>query len=1186
MPGPIAREENSDSHVDDEIRVVVDGVEFVEHHAPPWLPLAEYLRDSLGLTGVKRGCGCGGCGACTVHLQLPDGPRLAALSCLLPLAAAHGYRVHTVHGENPRLAPAQAALHSHGAVQCGFCSPGAAMAMAADGTTPEQALQGHLCRCTGYLPLRNAAHSLRGGAWTEPTAPRRPVPFQYHHRHVTWTRPSSVAGLRALLAQHPDALLLAGATDLGQGTKRLREATEVVLLDGIAEICGVVRHGDKLRIGAATPLSWLMASLPEAPGALRDALARFATPSVRNLATVGGSLCTASPTGDLAPALLCLDTEAHILGANGERFLPLDDFLVGYRQTALQPGEVLAAVELVPPSTGALSRYHPVRHRHGPDVTILGLALTLEHDENGRVERARIALAGGGPTPARFPTAEQALEGAHLSEESTVRAACLLSDAIDPIDDHRASAEQRRALAGDLLRRLVAEKRDEPRPPLPRPRHRPNTPLVHPTPESLLHLRGEARFVADEPSPPRLLHLAVVGAPVARGCLNEVDIRLALHQPGVVTILTAGDLPGANECSPTIPGESILADGAIGWLGEPVAVVVADSAENARHAAELVRVHVTERSPVLGIAAAEAADSWHGPWVHLRQGDMQQAMAEAPHRIEGRTNTPSQEHLYLETQTARAIPGEDGAMRIRCATQHPTKVQQAVARTLGLGRHQIAVEVPRLGGAFGGKESQATRWACLAAVAAQRTRRPVQIQLERHEDLTMTGKRHPMEARWSVGFTDDGRLQALEVELLAEGGWAPDLSLNVMDRALLHLDNAYFIPHLHFAGRVARTNIPPNTACRGFGVPQAVTVMESIMDAVAEHLGGDPLEIRRRNLYEADGGQRTPWGGAMPPLPLRALLDKLEHDADLASLRCSVEQFNASQSNHRRSIAICPVRFGIGFSNAFSNQAGAYVRAFTDGTVQVSHGGVEMGQGLRERIRRLAAEALGITVERVRVMITSTEQVPNTSATAGSTGTDLNGQAVLDACRTLLERLDPIAKEAPEASFAELCQTAWSRRIGLAVTGFFQIPGMGFERAGGDGLPFAYHGCGAAMAVVEVDRLTGEWKLLRAHLLQDVGESPSQDIDHGQVLGGFVQGMGWATTERVLRDDDGALITTDPASLGVPMMASVPDDITVELTRLGTGAAGVLGSRAIGEPPFVLGVVVGLAKARAEAARA
>ncbi len=728
---------------------------------------------------------------------------------------------------------------------------------------------------------------------------------------------------------------------------------------------------------------------------------------------------------------------------------------------------------------------------------------------------------------------------------------------------------------------------------------------------ALRHVTGTARYTDDLPAPAGMLHAVIVASPHAHARILAREGTAARAMPGVRAVLFADAVPGHNRVGPIVHDEPVLAEDEVLHVGMPVALVVAETRAQAKAAARAVVVSYESLPAILDLDAALAAGSFLNDPHVIARGDLDGVFSAADLVLEGETRIPGQDHFYLETHVARALPEEGGCWRIVSSTQHPTEVQRMVAHVLGIGAHAVSCEVPRLGGGFGGKESQAANVAALAAVGAARTGRPVSLWLDRGEDMGSTGKRHPFLARWRAAFTQEGRIRALDVKLWSDGGFALDLSPAVLDRALYHLDNAYHLEACRFEGRCCRTHLPSNTAFRGFGGPQGAIVVEDVMERAAVALGLDPVAVRRVSYYGADpdrGEEHAPYGQLIPSPRIAAMHDALLVSSDYAKRRAEVTHETATaraaiaagtatprQRWLRRGLALQPVKFGISFTNAPLNQAGALVLVYADGTVQLNHGGTEMGQGLHTKMRAIAADVFGIDEEHIRVMTTSTEKVPNTSATAASSGTDLNGQAVLEACRTVRDRMANVAADelgcavgevvfeggsvvAPGAasalSFATLAQRAWARQVSLSATGFYRTPGIAYDRTLGRGTPFFYYAYGVSIAEVEVNGLTGESVVRRVDILHDVGDSLNPALDLGQVEGAFVQGMGWLTNEEVLFRPDGKVLTRGPSTYKIPAAGDIPRDFRVTLLPNATQDGTIGGSKAVGEPPLLHGIAV------------
>lgn len=711
-----------------------------------------------------------------------------------------------------------------------------------------------------------------------------------------------------------------------------------------------------------------------------------------------------------------------------------------------------------------------------------------------------------------------------------------------------------------------------------------------------LHVAGEAAYVDDLPELAGTLHAALGLSPVAHGRLLAIDLAALRAMPGVVDVVTVADIAGPNDCGAIEHDDPILADGELRYLGQPVFAVIGATRDAARRAAAQAKSVLTLEAlpPVLSHREAHDKGQYVLPPMHLVRGDARAAMARAPRRLKGTFDVGGQEQFYLEGQISYAIPKENDGMLVHCSTQHPSEMQHVVAHALGLQAHHVQVECRRMGGGFGGKESQSAPFACIAAVAARKLGRPVKLRLDRDDDFLVTGRRHCFWYEYEVGHDDEGRVLGAEITLVSRAGHSADLSGPVMTRALCHVDNACWLPDVALHGYSAKTNTQSNTAFRGFGGPQGALVTEYILDSIARTLGRDPLDVRRTNYYGAsDGDERvtTPYGQKVEDNIIHALTAQLEAASDYRARRAAIAAFNAASPVLRRGIAFTPVKFGISFNVGHLNQAGALVHVYSDGSVLVNHGGTEMGQGLNTKVAQVVAHELGVGLSSVRVTATDTHKVVNTSATAASTGSDLNGKAAQDAARQIRERLAAFAAAQNacdvaevrfsrgrvflgahhELSFCELVAQAYLARVQLWSDGFYATPGLHWNRETLQGKPFFYFAYGAAVSEVLVDTLTGEWRLLRADVLHDVGRSLNPAIDIGQIEGAFVQGMGWLTTEELVWHPQSGLLTTHaPSTYKIPTANDCPPVFNVSLYEADNPADTIHRSKAVGEPPLLL----------------
>ena len=1244
----------------------------------PNITLLDWLR-ATGLTGSKEGCAEGDCGACSVA-SVDKGsngkPAWRAInSCLVPIALMAGREIITVEGVstgNRELHPVQQSMVDNHGSQCGYCTPGFIMSMFEayhrdDLQTPSQLdeqLCGNLCRCTGYRAIRDACadafaaapagNGFRNGLSRDVVAP---PDVRYASNGEQFLRPVSITDLFAALKTHPNARLIAGATELGLNiTKRYEKFPVLVSVEAIPELTELRRTDDEWHIGAAVTLTRIKDSLGKEYPALDDMLYLFGSRQIRNRATMGGNIVTASPIGDSAPVLMALDARVVLASAEGERILPIDQFFVAYRKTALQPGEILKTIVIprIALSARSLRRFYKVSKRREMDISTVAGCFAVALDESNKISDVRLAFGGVAAMPMRARKTEEALTGSIWDEATLLRVLPILEQEFTPISDVRGSASYRHRLILNLFRkfyfdslslapgfsprttddtqRLAVSKASSERKTsetvrrevMPdstglnsganqndlanasSPGDRITRSLAQREPalsheSGHKHVTGEAIYVDDATAGQNMLEVWPVCAPHARARITRRDATAARSVEGVAAVLLAEDVPGLNDVGAVRHDEVLLADKEVFYHGQIVALVVGETQEICRAAAAKVIVEYEPLQPVLTIEDAIAINSFHSEANCIRRGDAESALKTSPLRLDGEFSFGGQDHFYLETNAAWAERGEDGTMFISSSTQHPSEVQHIVAHVLDLPMHSVGVECPRMGGGFGGKETQAATIAALAALAATKTGRKIRVRLNRDQDMMITGKRHPFLAKFSVGFDQEGHILAARIDLISNAGWSLDLSRAVTDRAVFHLDNAYYIPHADFKGHIAKTNLASNTAFRGFGGPQGMLVIEEIMDRVARRTGLKPEIVRQRNLYHGRGETNTPhYGQEIEDNRIEKVWNDLLASSDFAARRNEIARWNEQHPHRKRGLAITPVKFGISFTTTHLNQAGALVLLFQDGTAQVNHGGTEMGQGVHTNIREIAAKELGLTADRVRVMHTRTDKVPNTSATAASCGTDLNGAAVKNACDKLRARLLPFARQMlqekngstaarivfaknemfdagkPEARvpIAELIQRAYFARTGLSSTGFYKTPDIYFDRENGRGKPFHYYAVGAAVTEVEIDGFTGMMRIDRVDILHDAGDAINRGVARGQIEGGFVQGAGWLTTEELVWDSQGRLLTHSPDTYKIPAIGDTPAVFNVVFLSDATQPNVIHGSKAVGEPPLMLAISV------------
>lgn len=717
------------------------------------------------------------------------------------------------------------------------------------------------------------------------------------------------------------------------------------------------------------------------------------------------------------------------------------------------------------------------------------------------------------------------------------------------------------------------------------------------------HVTGRAHYIDDLPLRSDELHVGFVGSPVAYGKIEKIDFASAKQISGVVGIFTADDIPGEKKFGIHYRDEPVLAEGEVLYVGQPVIVIAAESAEALSQARRAVKIDVQPAKPILSIEEAILQQKFLGEPRQIRRGDPQAAIASALHKLSGVFQCGGQEQFYLESHAAIVYPAEEGQLIVHSSTQHTTEIQVVVAEALGLRQHQVVCMCKRMGGGFGGKETQAAIPAILAALVAHKTGRAARIIYDKDQDMISTGKRHAYRFEWEVGFDNDGRILGMKTNQYSNAGASADLSMAVLERSMLHAENSYYIPDIVINGRLCFTNFPSNTAFRGFGGPQAMAAMENVIHSIAAHLDLDPLQVQQRNLYGTDDRNITPYGQVYIRNHLPEIVSNLEESSNYKVRRREIITQNQQDALRLRGIALSPVKFGISFTTKFLNYANALVNVYTDGTVQVSTGATEMGQGVNTKIRQLVADEFGISWDRVLLMPTSTEKNNNTSATAASASTDLNGAAAVDACRKIKQRLIEFAAsrfalvelglaESPQhvvfadgwvfdsrqpeqhIEFGPLCKLARLDRIDLGARGFFATPGVDFNRETGQGTPFFYFTQGAAVAEVEIDRFTGELSVPRVDLLIDIGRSINPSVDRGQIIGGCIQGMGWVTAECLVYNEKGELLSHSPTTYKIPATTDVPRIFNCEFFDNDDNVENIRRSKAVGEPPLMHAIAV------------
>ncbi len=1184
--------------------IVINGTATDVSDVPMHQSILDFLR-ATGRTGSKIGCNEGDCGACTLLVRDGDQPPRAINGCLALVASLVGKEIITAEGlaQENHLHPVQKAMVECNGSQCGYCTPGiiCAMAEAYHGENPPtreslaDQLCGNLCRCTGYRPIREAMlKSLDETSVNLPAPAVLPTaPATSGNSNEMWHRPATLTEALTLKLQNPAATFIAGATELAVLiNKRHTRFSSLISLDAIVELHGISNSPGHWHIGATARLTDVEKILAGEYPALDQMLRLFASRQIRHRATLGGNLVTASPIGDTAPVLLALDASVTLTSLTSERTVSLSGFFTGYRQTVMREDEMMTSIQ-IPRGLPGRCEFFKVSKRREMDISTVSAAFRIATDAQGLITEARLAYGGVAATPARAIRTEVALIGQPLCATSEILS--LLDSEFTPLTDLRGTAEYRSTLIRELFRKFSMAESAVRIPDFQDSRFAGPHQQEMPHESAIGHVTGKALYVHDTALIRKTLTVWPVRSTHAHAKLLKVDISQAGMAAGVHAILTEKDIPGINNTGPARHDEPLFAIDEVHFHGQVIAAVIGDSLEACRLAATLIAIEYAPLPLIFGIEQAIVENSFHTDPHFLVRGEIEAGLLESPHLLEGEFHIGGQDHFYLETQAAWAEPDGEGGIHVSSSTQHPSEVQTIVAEVLGLHKHRVVVEAPRMGGGFGGKETQGNAWAAICALAALKTGRSVGMQLDRDHDMESTGKRHPFFAKYRVGYHPDGRLHAADIQLYSDGGWSLDLSLPVNDRGLFHLDNAYYIPHVRFRGQVAKTHVTSHTAFRGFGGPQGMLVIEEILGRIASTLALPPEQVRRLNFYHGSGETNTThYGEEIEGNRLARIWTELLDQSSYANRKAEIQLWNQAHPHCKRGLAITPVKFGISFTLKHYNQAGSLVLIYADGSVQVNHGGTEMGQGLHTKILGIAMRELGLPASSIRLMHTRTDKVPNTSATAASSGSDLNGMAVADACQQLRARLAPLAAELLQCAlddvsfsdgqvqgsagqaipFTSLTAIAYTRRIQLSAAGFYATPDLQWDWAVGKGKPFHYFAFGAAVSEVEIDGFTGMHHVRRVDILHDVGDSLNSAIDRGQIEGGFVQGVGWLTCEELKWSLEGKLLSHSASTYAIPAFSDAPLDFRVALLSEARQPNTIHGSKAVGEPPLMLAISV------------
>ncbi|XP_078398847.1 xanthine dehydrogenase/oxidase [Cetorhinus maximus] len=1037
--------------------------------------------------------------------------------------------------------------------------------------------------------------------------------------HVTWIQPTTLKELLTLKSKYPEAKLVVGNTEVGIEMKMKNMLYPVILAPAhIPQLNMSQRTETGILFGAACTLTYigtfLKQAVDELPSyrtevfkAVLEQLRWFAGQQIRNVAAIGGNIMTASPISDLNPVFLASGCLLTLASEGNTRVVRMDGcFFTGYRKTVLKPQEILLSIEIPYTKKGEYFSAFKQAQRREDDIAIVNCGMRVAFKEGTDVvEELGLSYGGMGPTTMSAKKTSEQLLGKKWNKELLQEACLLLVDeltlspsapggmvqfrrilslsfffkfylsVLQKLEQDFKSDFQVESIPPEYLSATELFQKDPPSavqlfqqvPPGQSPTDVVGHPLAHLS--SIKQATGEAIYCDDLPCFERELYLALVTSTEAHAKISSIDASEALKVAGVACFLTAKDVPGTNKTGQIIMDETVFAEGEVTCVGHVIGAIVADTAAHAQKAAKAVKITYEKLKPIITIQDAIAHESFHGPPRKLENGNIDLGFAQADDIVEGEMYIGGQEHFYLETQCTVAIPrGEDGEMELFVSTQSPSQIQSLVAKALGVPANRIVCRVKRLGGGFGGKETRSSLLSTAVAVAAHRMKCPVRCALNRDEDMLVSGGRHPFLGRYKVGFQKNGKIVAVDLKLYCNAGDSLDLSTAVMTRALFHMDNAYKIPNIRAICYICKTNLPSNTAFRGFGAPQAMMLAECWMNDVVAKCGLPSEQVQKLNLYQE--GDITHTNQKLEEVNIRKCWDECLESSSYHSRRKAVDEFNRQHRWKKRGLAIIPTKFGISFNATFMNQAGALVHIYTDGSVLLTHGGTEMGQGLHTKMVQVASKALGIPISKIHISETSTNTVPNTSPTAASVSSDLNGMAIHDACQILLSRLEPFKLANPKGTWEQWIFAAYMDRVSLSAAGFYKIPDLNYDPEKNEGRAFNYYSYGVGCSEVEIDCLTGDHKNLRTDIVMDVGLSLNPAVDIGQVEGAFMQGLGYFAMEELRYSPEGVLYTRGPGMYKIPSASDIPTQFNVSLLRESPNRKAIYSSKAVGEPPLFL----------------
>ncbi|RFU29765.1 hypothetical protein B7463_g6582, partial [Scytalidium lignicola] len=1275
---------------DDTLRFYLNGTRVVLEDIDPEITLLEYLR-GIGLTGTKLGCAEGGCGACTVVVSQynPTTKKIYHASvnaCLAPLVSVDGKHVITIEGvgnvDKPH--PTQERIAKGNGSQCGFCTPGIVMSLYAllrNNSSPsehamEEAFDGNLCRCTGYRPILDSAHTFsvknscgksaaNGGSGccmdngnadsagecckSNGVKDDQPIkrftppgfieynpdtelifppaltkhdfrPLAFGNKRKRWYRPITLQQLLEIKSVYPSAKIIGGSTEtqIEIKFKAMQYSTSVYVGD-IPELRQFSFNDDHLEIGGNVTLTDLENIVQQAvqhygPAraqvftAIYKQLKYFAGRQIRNVGTPAGNLATASPISDLNPVLMAVNAVLVAKSLEKETEIPMSGFFKGYRTTALPPDAIIASIRIpVTSEKGEYIRAYKQSKRKDDDIAIVNAAIRISLTDSLEVKSADLIYGGMAPTTIAAKKANEYLVGKNFADPTTLEG---VMNALEQDFDLKYSvpggmATYRKSLAlgffyrfyHEILSEIAAkdvEVDEEAVTEIERiisfGKEDKDTAIAYQQNilgrsqnhvAALKQTTGEAQYTDDIPVHKNSLFGCLVLSTKARAKITSIDYSAALDIPGVTDFVDHRDLPSpeANYWG-VVSDEAFFAVDEVFSAGQPIAIVLATSAQQASAGARAVKVNYEELPAILTIEEAIEKGSFFNHKPYIKKGDVEEGFAKADYVFTGKVRMGGQEHFYLETNACVAIPKlEDGEMEIWASTQNPTESQAYVAQICNVAANKVVCKVKRLGGGFGGKETRSIQLTGICALAAKKMRRPVRCMLNRDEDIITSGQRHPFVGFYKVGVNKEGKLQALDVDVYCNGGWCLDLSAAVVDRALSHIDGCYLFPNIHVRGYACKTNTVSNTAFRGFGGPQGMFIAETYMSEIADRLDIPVEKLREINFYKPL--EETHFNQPLKDWHVPIIYKQVQEESSYVERREAVTKFNETHKWKKRGLALIPTKFGISFTALFLNQAGALVHIYHDGSVLVAHGGTEMGQGLHTKMTMIAAEALGVPLSNVFISETATNTVANTSSTAASASSDLNGYAIWNACAQLNERLAPIKEKlGKDAPFKDIVSAAYLDRVNLSANGFYKTPDIGYTWGANTGQMFFYFTQGVSAAEIEIDTLTGDWTCLRADIKMDIGRTINPAIDYGQIEGAFVQGIGLFTIEESLwfrgGPMKGQIATRGPGAYKIPGFRDIPQEFNVSMLKdvpwenLHT----IQRSKGVGEPPLFMGSVV------------